>query len=204
MADILIDNQTAPSTPASGKSVLFVDSTTKKLVQTDDGGIRRGGFLSRNSSTAAQGLLATTEVYLTGSGLLVPSFGLDAGCTMVWYISVVKTGAGVAAPVWTFRIGPNQTTADTSRLALTSTGAQVGTAMDGILTAMLHVRTSGASGVLDGSGGAGPANFGGGGSGASSAVDLTSTIAGQFVGLTVTTGASAAWTVNAVSAVMFN
>jgi hypothetical protein len=203
MADILIDNQTAPSTPAAGKSVIWVDSTTKKVVQTDDGGVRHG-ILSRNGSTAAQGLLATTEVYLTGSGLLVPSFGLDLGTTMVWYISVVKTAAGVAAPVWTFRVGPNQTTADTSRLALTSTGAQVATAMDGILVAMLHVRTAGASGVVAGSGGAGPANFGGGGTGASSAFDITSTIAGQFVGLTVTTGASAAWTVNAVSAVMFN
>ena len=204
MADILIDNQTAPATPSAGKSVIWIDSTTKKVIQTDDGGVRRGGVISHNSSTSAQGAIATTEVYLTGSGLLVPSYGLDAGTTMVWYISAVKTGAGVAAPVWTFRIGPNQSTADTSRLALTSTGAQVGTAMDGILVAMLHVRTGGASGVLDGSGGAGPANFGGGGSGASSAVDLTSTIAGQFVGLTVTTGASAAWTINAVSAVMWN
>ena len=35
---ILIDNQTAPSTPASGKSVIWIDSTTKKLAQTDDGG----------------------------------------------------------------------------------------------------------------------------------------------------------------------
>jgi len=203
MADILIDNQVAPSTPAAGKSVIWIDSTTKKVVQTDDGGVRHG-VLSRNSSTAAQGLLATTEVYLTNSGLLVPSFGLDAGTTMVWYISLSKTAAGVAAPVWTFRIGTTQTTSDTSRLALTSVGIQGAVLSDGILTAMLHVRTGGASGVLAGSGGSGNSNFGGGGTGASSAVDLTSTIAGQYVGLTVTTGTSAAWTVNAVSAVMYN
>lgn len=202
MADILIDNQTAPTTPAAGKSVLWVDSTTKKFVQTDDGGVRRG-TLSRNSSTAAQGAIATTEVYLTNSGLLIPSFGLDAGTTMVWYISASKTAAGVAAPVWTWRIGSNQTTADTSRLALTAVGIQVATLWDATLVAMIHVRTGGASGVLAGSGGSAP-NFGGGGSGASSAVDLTSTIAGQYIGLTVTTGASAAWTINAVSAVMFS
>ena len=43
MADILIDNQTAPSTPASGKSVLWVDSTTKKFLQTDDELVHRFG-----------------------------------------------------------------------------------------------------------------------------------------------------------------
>lgn len=204
MAVLNLYNQTTPATPAAGVSGIFVDSTTKKQAFIDDSGVRRGGILSRNSSTAAQGAITTTEVYLTNSGLLIPSWGLDAGTTMIWYISASKTGAGVAAPIWTFRIGPNQTTGDTSRLALTSGGAQVATAMDGILVAMLHVRTSGASGVIAGSGGAGPANFGGGGSGASSSFDLTSTIAGQYVGLTVTTGTSAAWTINAVSAVMWN
>lgn len=202
MADVLIDNQTAPTTPAAGKSVIWIDSTTKKIVQTDDGGIRRG-ILSRNTATAAQGLLATTEVYLTNSNLLIPSFGMEAGQTYVWHISVVKTGAGVAAPVWTFRIGAAGAVGDTSRLALTSTGAQIGTAMDGILTAVFTVRNVSASGVIAGSGGAGPANFGGGGSGASSTFDNTG-LGGQFVGLTVTTGTSAAWTVNALSCYMFN
>jgi len=202
MADILIDNQTASSTPAAGKSVLQVDSTTKKFYQMDDSGIPHG-ILSSNIATSAQGAIATTEVYLTNSGLQVPSYGMKVGMTFVWYISAVKTGAGTAAPVWTFRIGNAQTTSDTSRLALTSTGAQVATAMDGTLIATLRVRSVGASGVVDGNGGAGPANFGGGGSGASSSFDNTSTIAGQYVGLTVTTGASAAWTINGLSAYLF-
>ena len=113
MADILIDNQTAPTTPASGKSVIWVDSTTKKIVQTDDGGIRRGSPLSKNFATAAQGLLATTEVYLTNSNLLIPSYGMEAGQTYVWFISVVKTAASTAAPIWTFRIGAAGAIGDT-------------------------------------------------------------------------------------------
>jgi len=201
MADILIDTQAAPSTPAAGKAVIWVDGTTKKLVQTDDTGAHRG-ILSHNYSTAAQGAIATTEVYLTGSGLLIPSFGLQVGMTAFWYISVVKTAAGVAAPVWTFRVGTAQTTGDTSRLALTAGGIQIATIMDGTLMAAISVRTGGATGVIAGSGGSGPANFGGGGSGASSTFDLT-VIGGQYIGLTVTTGTSAAWTVNNVTAYLF-
>jgi hypothetical protein len=198
MADILLDNEGIPSTPAASKSILFVDSTTKRFGQLDDGG-KVHGILSSNSATAAQGALATTEVYLTGSGLKIPSFGMQVGMMFIWYISVVKTAAGVAAPVWTFRIGAGQSTSDTSRLALTATGIQAATAFDGILTAVLTVPTVSATGTIAGSGGA-MVDFGGGGSGVSATFDNTTTIAGQFVGLTVTTGASAAWTVNAVQA----
>jgi len=201
MALITIDNQTAPTTPAASKSSLWVESTNKRQLQTDDGGVHRG-IIAHNNSTAAQGALATTEVYLTGSGLKIPSYGMQVGMTFVWYISVVKTAAGVAAPVWTFRIGTNQTTADTSRLALTATGIQAATAFDGILVAMVYAPTVSATGTIAGSGGSGP-NFGGGGSGTSATFDNTGTIAGQFLGLTVTTGASAAWTVNAVSCFAF-
>lgn len=203
MADILIDNQTAPTTPAAGKSVIWVDSTTKKPVVTDDGGVRRGNPLSRNFAAAAQGALATTEVYLTGSNILIPSFGMEVGQTYVWYISAVKTAASTAAPIWTWRIGAAGTVSDTSRLALTSTQAQTAVASDGCLVAMLQVRTVSASGVITAAGPTGAPGFGGGGSGTSSTFDNTG-LAGQYVGLTVTTGTSAAWTINALSCLMFN
>src|SRR5690242_20998171 len=41
ISDILIDNESTPSTPAAGKSIILVDSTTKKLAQLDDGGTLR-------------------------------------------------------------------------------------------------------------------------------------------------------------------
>jgi hypothetical protein len=202
MADILIDTQTAPSTPAASKSVIWIDSTTKKLVQTDDGGAHRG-VLSRNTATAAQGALATTEVYLTSSNLLIPSFGLTAGMMLIWNIQAVKTAASTAAPIWTWRVGAAGAVGDTSRIALTSTQAQTAVASDGTLTAMVTVRTGGASGILMGSGPSGAPGFGGGGQGASSAFDLTA-LGGQYIGLTVTTGASAAWTVNGLSCYIMN
>lgn len=203
MADILIDNQTAPTTPASSKSVIWVDSTNKRELITDDGGVHRGIF-AHNNSTAAQGALATTEVYLTGSGLKIPSYGMQVGMQFVWNISASKTAAGVAAPIWTFRIGAAQTTADTSRLALTSGQIQTAAISDGILTAMVVCHIASATGTIAGSGASGAAGFGGGGAGTSATFDNTATIAGLFIGLTVTTGASAAWTVTAVSAVAIN
>src|SRR5882724_1949284 len=103
MAQLLIDNQTAPTTPAASKSVLWVDSTTKKLVQTDDTG-RHLGFLSRNDATASQAL-GTGNTYVTNSGLLIPSFGMKAGQLYRWTISLSKTAAGVAAAVVGISIG---------------------------------------------------------------------------------------------------
>lgn len=197
MADILIDNQALPSTPAASKSVLYVDSTTKKFAQLDDSG-NPHGILSANVATAAQGLLATTEVYLTSSNLLIPSGGLKPGMTMVWYIQVVKTAASTAAPIWTWRVGAAGAIGDTSRIAATSTQAQTAVASDGTLIATCTVRTGGASGILVGAGPCGAPGFGGGGLLASSAFDLT-TLGGQYIGLTVTTGTSAAWTVNGLS-----
>jgi hypothetical protein len=202
VADILIDNQTAPTTPASGKSVLWVDSTTKKQVQTDDSGVHHG-IISRNTATAAQGALATTEVYLTSSNLLIPSMGLTAGMVMIWYIGVVKTAASTAAPIWTWRVGAAGTVADTSRIAATSVQAQTAVASDGTLVATCTVRTAGTSGILYGAGPSGAPGFGGGGQAASAAFDLT-ILGGQYIGLTVTTGTSAAWTVNGLTCMILN
>src|SRR3954464_1771254 len=96
MADILIDNQAAPSTPAAGKSVIWVDSTTKKLVQTDDGGTHRGATLSKNYGTG-QLTGFVSDTYLTGSSILIPSFGMQIGQFYQWQVSIEKTNAGTAA-----------------------------------------------------------------------------------------------------------
>ena len=53
MADILLDNETTPSTPASSKSILWVDSTAKRLMQTDDGGTHRG-LIGKGNTTTTQ------------------------------------------------------------------------------------------------------------------------------------------------------
>jgi hypothetical protein len=139
VADILIDNQTAPTTPASGKSVLWNDSSTKSFVHTDDTG-RHTGSLSRNDATASLSISAA-DTYLTNSGLLVPSFGMKAGMLFRWFITATKTAAGTAAAIYTVRIGTGQSVSDTSRLALTATTAQTAAISSGIILVVVHVRS---------------------------------------------------------------
>jgi len=207
MADILLDNQAVPTTPASGKSILFVDSTVKKLMQMDDAGILQG-ILSRNSATASQGAGFSSDTYITNSGLLIPSSGMKAGMCFRWKISLSKTGASTATPVLTIRIGTGQATTDTSRLALTANAAQAAVADAGILEAFCQVRNVGASGVIAGgysiictrnNAGSYSLTLGGGSDGVSSTFD-NSALAGNYVGLSLNAGASAAWTLTAVHA----
>lgn len=199
MADILLDNQSTPATPAAGKSVIYVDSTTKKLAQLDDGAVVRG-LLSRNYSTASQGAGFSSDTYVTNSGILIPGCGMQAGQTYRWYISLSKTAAGTAAAVFTFRIGSAQTTSDTSRLALTAPLAQTAAASSGLLICSVHVRSVSASGVIAGGVGvAASAGLGSGADGASSTFDNTA-LAGQYLGLSINGGASAAWTITGVTA----
>lgn len=208
MADILIDNQASPSTPAAGKSVVFVDSTSKKLaLLADDAHVY--GTMARNNATASQGAGFASDTYVTNSGLIIPSCGMQAGQLYRWIISLSKTAAGTAQAAINIRIGTNQTTADTARLTLTQAAAEAQSALaaSAILQVFFGVRNVGASGVLVGAFGfsqtyqatAGNLAFGGGIDAVSSSFD-NSALAGQFVGLSINGGASAAWTITHVAA----
>jgi hypothetical protein len=198
VADILMDNQTAPTTPAAGKSVAWNDSTTKAFVHTDDSG-RHTGSLSRNDAVGSLSI-AAADTYITNSGLLIPSFGMKTGMLFRWFITVTKTAAGTAQAIYTVRIGSNQSTADTSRLALTATTAQTAAVSSGILIVIAHVRTVSASGVIVGGVGvtSNNAGLGSGISGVSSTFDNTA-LAGQYLGLSINNGTAGAWTVETVT-----
>ncbi len=199
MADILIDNQTAPTTPASSKSILWVDSTTKREIQTDDGGVHRG-VLSKNASAGQQTGFAA-DTYLTNSDILIPSFGMQVGQVYEWEVGIEKTAAGTAAIVTNVRIGSARTTSDTSRAALTQLVAQTATAASIIMRVTALVRTVSASGVIVAMmsfGGSGTTTgFGDGDRIVSSTFDNTA-LAGQYVGLSLNGGASASYTIDSV------
>lgn len=201
MADILLDEQSVPATPSAGQGVLWVDNAASLPAFKDDGG--RSGIMSgstRNAAIANQAGFAA-DTYVTNSGLLIPSFGLQAKTFLRWILSVSKTAAGVATPIYQVRIGANQTTADTSRLTLTGP-AQTAAADIGLLIIILTVRTIGAAGVIQGA-----ANWSHNGAAtgfannASGAVEGTSAgfdntaLNGLFIGLSINGGAAAAWTV---------
>lgn len=198
MADILIDNQAAPSSsPSSSKSILFVDSTSKSFVQMDDAGAKHGS-LSRIYSTASQGAGFATDTYITSSGILIPSFGMAMGQYYHWQIHFSKTAAGTVAPVVILRTGTLQTTSDTTRSTMTG---QAGTAAvsGGIMLVGCLVRNVGAAGVLACSFGfaAGVLGPGGGIDNVAGSFD-NSAMAGQYVSLSLNAGTSAAWTITAV------
>lgn len=200
MADVLIDNQSAPTTPASGKSVLYVDSTTKKVAQRDDGGTDRG-LLSKNVATGASQALGTGDTYVTNSGILVPSMGMQAGQTYRHYVWISKTAASTAAAVFTWRLGTNQTTADTSRASITS-AAQTAVVDSGLFMFTCVVRSVGASGQLvvaysiAGKRAADAVGFGNNSLSNVPATFDNSAVAGNYLSITINAGASSAWTVD--------
>lgn len=196
MADILIDNQTAPSTPSSGKSVIWVDSTAKKLVQTDDAGTHRGGTLSKNVSTAQQTGFAA-DTYITGSSILIPAYGMQVGQVYQWQVGIEKTAAGTGVITTTVRIGTGQSTSDTSRAALVQTVAQAATASANIMLVSVLVRTVSASGVIVAAMGFTGTQFGDGDRIVSAAFDNTA-LAGNYIGLSLNGNTSAAYTIDSV------
>ena len=197
MATLTLDTQSAPATPPSGKGRMFFDSTTKKLCFVDDSGMI-GGRLYHRTSTASQGAGFASDTYVTDSGLLIPSFGMKAGMVFRWWITLSKTAAGTAATVVTVRTGANQSTADTSRLALTSSTAQTAAVAEGIIMVTAVVRSVSATGVVAGGFGVmAPVGLGGGKDVVSGTFDNTA-MQGLYMGLSINGGASAAWTITTV------
>ncbi len=200
MADILLDNETAPSTPASGKAIVFTDVTTKKLGHMDDAGIARGLLSSVNppSGTASLSLPAATDTFVTNSGIAIPSVGFQAGQLFLWYLFVTKTAAGTGVLVATIRYGSALSTSDSSVIAMTGV-AQTATAFGSLLTVGAYIRTAGASGVVVGSLGGGGVALGVGttATGVSSTIDLSSP-SGKFLSLSFNPGTGDTWAAEAV------
>jgi len=204
MADILIDNQAAPTTPAAGKSVIFVDSTTKRMTNIADDGRANSTFLSGNDSTAQQ-VLPASNTYVTNSGILLPSFGMKAGMLFRWFMFISKTAAGTGAPIFTLKIGAAQSTADTTRATITGV-AQTAAVDTGLFQFLCHVRTVSATGQLifnysiAGKQAANAVGFG-----SSSVVNIPSTfdntgLQGQYVGIAIDPVATGTpvWTIDMV------
>lgn len=202
MAEILLDEQGFPSTPSAGKLICFPDSSNSEWLQRND----NGKFLGdQSASVIAQIASHSADTYY--KGLQLPSFSMQAGMVFEWYFPVTKT-AGTATPVYTIRIGANQSTADTARLTITGP-AQTAVADTGFIRIMVTCRSVGVAGVLQGMAwlqhnlaATGLANTPAGFSlvQATSAGFDNTALQGQFIGLSVNPGASGAWVVEQVLA----
>lgn len=208
MADAKISALTT-GIPVRADKVPYADTVggvlTKTATFTDivDKAVKMAG------SAPAQTPAANTDTYITGSTIDIAG-RLQVGSILKWKIVVTKTAAGAAAPVWNVRFGTAATTSDTSRLALT--GATQTAAIDhGVFEVALVVTTASATGVCSGfvmlMHNLGATGLGGAGTNAafratSAAFDMT--VASLKAGLSVNTGASAAWTINQVFTEAYN
>jgi len=162
-----------------------------------------------NNSIPTQVIPAATVTYLTNSN--ISTANIKAGSVVTWNIAVVKTAAGVTAPIFTVRFGANGTTADATLLTFTGS-AQTAAADGGLFSIVCTFKTvgSGTTAILVGyytlihnSGNVGlstaPANYA-----FSTSSGFDSTITNAVLGITVDSGAAAAWTVNHVNVKMEN
>jgi hypothetical protein len=209
MAELQLATQSAPATPSAGNVLCFFDTYLKTLCTKDDAGVVHAR--SGNAAIAAQGAGFASDTYVTNSDLIIPTFSMQAKTTFLWKISASKTAAGVATPIYNIRIGSARTTSDTARLTLTGP-AQTAIADIGTLYVMVTVRTVGGSGVIQGTAwwehrgtaantttsGTGFANDTTGHVEGTSAGFDNSNLGGNYVGLSINGGASAAWTVTQV------
>ncbi len=192
-----------PETPAAGQWSWWIDSIAKiPCIITDDGRIAAN---SSNASIAAQGAGFSSDTYVTGSNLIIPSFQMQAKTLFHWRISVSKTAAGTATPVYSIRIGTAAGTSDTARLQLTGP-AQSAAADIAVIEIIATVRSvgTGTSGVIQGTvlmahnlAATGFATAAHVVEGTSAGFD-NSDLDGSYIGLSIDGGASAAWTITQV------
>lgn len=162
-----------------------------------------------NSNTVAQ-ILGTGDTYLAGSAISIPQGKIKVGTMYKCKFNVVKTAAGVAAPVINVRVGTLGTTADTSRATLTF-AAQTGVIDEGIIEVICSFRAAGATAVMQALGNLihRLVTTGLNVTAVNTVVLQTSggfdvTGAGLKIGVSVNAGASSSWTVSLVSAELIN
>lgn len=151
MADILLDNQTIPGTPASGKVVLFAEAGAKRLTARDDSGKYTTLSGSITNQNTADVVANAADTYLTGSNITIPTGMLmQVGLTIRWRFVMTKTAFGTAAPIWIVRVGTNGSTADTARLTFTQVALQTAVVDAGFVDIIAVLRNVGAAGVMAG------------------------------------------------------
>lgn len=123
-------------------TAMSADGTNKYVLISD----MIVGFRSvlGNYSTADQGAGFSTDTYITGSNISIPSGYPIVGTTYKLVFNISKTAAGTAAPTLNIRIGTAGTTADTSRILFTY-GAGTAAADTGVIEVIATFRSVGAT-----------------------------------------------------------
>jgi hypothetical protein len=168
-----------------------------------------GARMLFNQALAAQGPGFAAETYLAGSQIAIPADALRAGSRYRLVFDASKTAAGTAAPVVRLRFGTAGSLADAVLGTLTFS-AQTAAGDDGRFMLDVTFRTTGAAAVAQICGAlthslasAGFANVPGLVRRATSPA-FNSALADAVIGVSVTAGTAAAWTVWQVQASLEN
>lgn len=206
MADTKISALTAETVPAGTDEIPVNQSgTTKKLTLAQ---VNSYAEPISNGSVANQ-TLGTGDTYVTGSGLTVPVSRIQVGTFYRCVFNIVKTAAGVAAPVVTVRMGTAGTTADLATAALTF-AAQTGVIDEGQMEILANFRFIGISAGIQGFGKLSHRLLTTGLNVTATNTLVVNTSGGQNlsaitkIGVSVNAGAASAWTLSLVQADLLN
>lgn len=208
MANIIYANEASPSTPVSGSTTTYVDSTSKLFSTKDD----TGAVVTMPASLKNQSLASVTgyasDTYVVGSGISLGAFLPRAGMRYHCVFDVTKTAAGVATPILVLRFGTAGTTSDAAICTFTF-NAQTAVVDNGVIELFATFRAVGASAAVQGMAtlrhnlavtGLGSVNPAGWQQVLVTSSTFNSAVANSIVGVSVNGGASAAWTTTLVQA----
>lgn len=212
MAQILLDTQAVPNTPAAGQMIIYPDNVGKRITSKNDAGVVSTLEDVATASTASVAGAYAADTYVAGASLAIPSGLVRSLSSYYCAFDMTKTALGTAAATVIIRIGQNGTIADTARVTFTFA---VGTANidTGIFEVWAHFRTVGASAVLAGMcrcshhlAATGLVSTGASGIGIilSNSAPFDSTTPSSFIGVSFNGGASFSGTNSIVQAYMKN
>jgi hypothetical protein len=166
-----------------------------------------------NQSTTGQSPAASTDTYITGSDVAVPTGGPKVGTRYYFVANVRKTtAAGTGIPSFNLRFGTAGTTADASISATVNLAAAQTAAIDeGVIEAWATFTTVGASAIVRGFtrlthrlSVTGLSNAASRTETFTTTVPFDSTVAASKIGVSINIGGVANWTFDAVQASLEN
>lgn len=211
MADILIDLESPPTTPAAGTMYIYGDTTSKRPQAKNDSGVV---YTLGDIGTASTGGASpfASDTYLSGGNLFIPGSLVEASTTYYCMFDMVKTAAGVATFAINVRFGLTGTTSDSAKLTFTF-GAGTAAIDTGIFEVWAHFRNVGVSAVMAGVcrcthalAATGLVSTGASGVGILTATSSSfdSTAANNIIGISINGGASFSGTNVVVQSRMYN
>ena len=206
MADTKISALSAVGTPAAADEYVINQGGTSKKITAEQ--IR--DFIAANTgvdnAAVATQVTGAVDVYITNSGLLVPTGRLQAKTTARWTLSITKGAAGTGTPTFNIRFGTGGVVGDASKCLFTWPAANTAVADEMIVNILATFRTvgSGTTAVIQGSLIASHelTTTGFGGTALTNVIILNntsagfdSTVAASILGLSVNPGTAGAWSI---------